>query len=508
MIGALVGPVAALRRPASAQGDPPTLQLEYEASLPIPTPPPLEPARPARIVVEFSSGPRGAECRLGVRARLDGEPALLALAVWTPDGASYWRKREGLRLPAFRGRAAWDGGRWSLTVRGRPAFSATPGDNAGLHERLERALPWLNYRPYLAADWTGGPLSGDPVALWSERSADLIANQPVDPEGCRAAGDLDGWLPKVGARRLVGARFLSATGAATWRKETETAPERYEPYAFRRYRGGADGMPPETLHAETAELDRYRARSEIRQSGLVVVSVDCRGTAAAIGDLLPPPCEPLEGGAVRVLTFRGLAEPGLDEAWLLLECVVGGSRAWYAASHLRPSLEHAAFGREVFGHPTQQGSVQASLGGNRFSAGAERQGRPLYRAWGSYGGFSTGTTIWRMQVAALRIGPSGAGGAPDGEVVVQPWQFFGLRQPVVSGSLRASFEPPEPGVRPRPWNRVATMRAASAMVMDAAGIRRLPARVAARVSGIERYYRDRCSGHLPWDSDSAGLRSD
>lgn len=292
------------------------------------------------------------------------------------------------------------------------------------------------------------------------------------------------------------------------RKETEISRELYAPFAFRRYRAGADGMPPETLHARTEELDRYRAKREIRQSGLVVVSVDCRGSEAAIGSLLPPPCETLDGGAVRVLTFRGLSEPGLDEAWLLLECVVGGIRAWYAASHLRPSLDHAAFGREVFGHPTQQGAVQALLGGNRFSAGAGRQDRPLYRAWGSYGGFSTGTTIWRMQVAALRLGPSAAGGAPDGEVVVQPWQFFGLRQPVVSGSLEAAFEPPEPGVRPGPWNRVANARAASATVMDAAGIRRLPARVAARASGIERYYSDRCSGHLPWDGTNTGLRSD
>ncbi len=495
---------AALPRGAPALDSPAVLRLEYEAASLPPVPPPLAAESPARIVVEFSSAGGRPECWLGARVRLDGERALLPLSVWTADGPSCWRAREGLWLPAFRGDFLLEGGRQSLSVSGREAFAARPGTAAGGPGPEAPALPWLAYRAALAADWTQGPLADDPVELWSIRAAATSGWKALDPASCKASGDLDGWLPALGAGAPVAAGSLASREEAAARFELEIERHLFAPFAFRNHRGGLHGMPPNAAHATESDLDAYRNRRASRSDGLVLVAIDCFASSGAVEKLLPPPCVAAPNPILRVLALRGLNDSAADEAWLLAECSVEGARAWYAISHLRPSLSGAEYGREVLGYPTKSGAVTAQVGANRFSAAVSRKGQPLWEAWGSYGGFSTGTSLSQMTVAALRPCPGPTRGSTWGEVVQQRWYYQGLRRPVVRGSLQAAFPAAARDGGGELWNEIGPVQAFGAMVMDGAGMQRLPGKAVARLNAVGRYYQDRCDGNLPWEPPPAG----
>ena len=481
--------------PAPAADLPSVLRLEYDAASPPPVPPPLTLASPARIVVELSPTSAGPVCWLGARVSLDGAPALLPLAAWAPDGPAYWRAREGLWLPAFRGEVQRDGGRLSLSVGGREVFSACRGSAIG--EGAPDPAPWLAYRAALAADWTKGPLGDDPVELWNVRAAAGWAS--LDPASCQPSGDLDGRLSALGAGQPVRASSRASGDAETLGFEREVGRDQFAPFALRNHTGGLHGVPLHSAYATARDLDGYRARPANRTNGMLLVAVDCFAGGGAVEGLLPPPCVPSPQPVLRVFAVRGLDDSTADEAWLLAECAVEGKRAWYAIAHLRPSLDGAEYGREVFGYPTKGGAVTARAGGNRFSAAVAHERRPLCEVWGSYGGFSTGTSLSEMTVAALRPCPGSRRGTTWGEVVLQRWRYQGLRRPVVRGSLQAAF-PAAGGDRSGAvWNRIGPVQAFGAMVMDGAGMQRLPGQAVARFNDIGRYYRGRCDGTLPWE---------
>ena len=487
----------ALRGIVTGEEAPTRLTLDYEIGNPPPTPPGLRLDSPARAVIEFSGSGATAQCSLGVRVTLEGEPCVLPLAVWTGDRHTYWRMREAARLPAFRGDVRSSGTEWSLALAGRRAFLARPGPADGTAPRAEPEAPWLAYKYALAADWTKGPLAEGPVQLWSLRPESSAPAVALTAGASETAGDLGGWLTRLVASGPVAAMSGGVPAASIERFEREVSRSEFEPFAFRIYEGGSFGVPPDTGLATTRALDAYRRRREIRLAGLVIVSVDCYANPAVIEGLLPPPCIAGRDSSLRVLAMRGLDDPSLDEAWLLAGCSLEGARVWYAISHVRSSLGGTEFGREVLGYPTKGGSAQAFLGGNRFAASVARQGKLAYQAEGSYGGFSTGTTLAEMTVATLRLGPASGNRRRSGEIVIQPWYYQGLRKPVQRAGLDASF--PASGGSDV-WATMGPVHAYSAMVMDGAGMQRLPGRPVAAVSDVGPYYRERCDGRLPWES--------
>ena len=491
---------AALRGLGAAGDDRPGLALEYEVSAPPPIPPPLRVAEPARAVVEFLEAGGTALCSLALRVDLEGQAGLLPVAVWTGSSYALWRFREGLHLPAFQGEIAWGEHRWTLAIEGQEAFSVRLA--AGMHEGATEipGTPWLTYGLALAADWTRGPLRDDPVQLRSVRFNGGVAAAPLQPEACEAHGDMQGLLSALGATGPVAAASSGARGALVSRFERGLDRAALEPFAFRNYAGGSFGVPQGTAFATESSLEAYRSRTQIRLSGVSIVSVDCLADPAAVERLIPPPCAlGPDRRALRVMALRGLDDPSLDEAWLLAECTLEGMRVWFAISHIRSTVAGTEYGREVLGYPTKAGSVQASQGGNSFSSAVVRDGLNVFRAQGSYGGFSTGTSLEKMTVATLRLGPVSETGVRTGEIVVCPWLYQGLRRPVHRASLDASFPASADREARDAWNGIGPVHAYAASVMDGAGMQRLPGQVVARIEDAGPYYRDRCDGRLPWE---------
>ena len=491
-------------RHASAQSDRPgrELQLDYVLADPPLLPPALEYESPARLVVAFRGGGAEAQCVVALRVMLDDEPGLLPLALWTADSHAYWRAREAWQLPAFRGEVSLDGDQWALSVAGRQLFSVTPGPRMGVAPETRPRLPWITYRATLSADWTQGPYGKDRPEVWCLRF--LTAMQPTDhdPARCKTGGGLDGWISRFSA---IGPVAASTCGPAPEpREEIVRAIDAaaLEPFAFRGYRAGTLGLVPRSGFPASAEaLEAYRRRREVYQTGLLIVAIDSFAGQAELQALLPPPCDLLPNPSVRVLAIRGLDNPRLDEAWLLVECVLAGERVWYAASHLRADLEGSAFGREVFGYPTVSGSVSAVVGGNRFAASVSRGGRRLYEGAGIYGGFSTGTSLGSMAVATLRLRPRSSERPPTGELVVQPWYYQGLLKPAHPASLNAEF--PSADGKPGLWSGIGSVRPYRATVFDGAAMQRLPGSIASEVVDVGPFYRHRCEGRLPWETRPA-----
>ena len=490
----------------AAADAPPALRLEYRVQAPPPLPPPFEIDPPARVTVGFDGAGDRAQCWLGLRVASNGEPGLLPLALWIEDAQRYWKAREALRLPAFRGSVDWDGETWSLSVGGRREFTARPSAAESDGGAGAPPVPWYTYSYALSPDWSAGPFAEEAPELWQLQPLAAEPSRRLDPTACAVRGGLGGWLAKLGAADLIAAS--TGSGSVDWQPEFVQTVDAssLEPFAFRTYSPGAlQLVPDDTQFVAPPALDVYRGRRHLYQTGLAVVSVDAFGGSQAAHGSLPPPCEPIPNASIRAMAVRGLDDPRQDEAWLLVECALQGRRVWYALAHLRSSLAGSAFGREVFGYPTKDGAVTAMIGGNRFGAGVSRRGSSLFRADGFYGGFSTGTSLAEMNVATLRLRPATRNRPPHGEIVTQSWYFQGLRQPAQPASLDASFPA---GEGREVWNRVGPVRPYAALVLDGAAMQRLPGTVVAEVEDIAPYYRDRCDGALPWEDLRSPLEAE
>ena len=502
----------ALRCLARDQDESPRLRLVYAASAATSwLLPPLAVDPPPRVVLDFQDSESGAICQLALQVRFEGEPCLLPLAVWTDDRHLYWRARESLWLPVSRGAVQWNHGRWTLAVDGRETFLAQADLGVPSTESRLPDLPQMIYRLSLAPDWPQGPLGAGPAELWRVRATQSLPSRGIPAGSVVTSGGLEGWLPKLGASEPIAAslgggsmphrmpqpEFVSLLDSAC-----------LEAFAFRSYRSGSLGLLPREAAAVTErELDVYRRQDEILLSGLLIVSVDLVADSAALAGRLPPPCGLAEHPLVRVLALRGLDDPSLDEAWLLIQCSLEGRQVWYAASHLRPDLDGSEFGREVLGYPTQDGHADVILGASYFTAGARRQGRTLFRASGICMGFSTGTTLDDLEVAALRLRPRSSTRPRGGELIVQPWYYQGLRRRVQPSTVDAAF--PDSGTAGSAldaWTRLGAIRTYSATVTDSADMQRLPGAVVSEIEEVGPYYRDRCDGRLPWERQGAGGR--
>ncbi len=462
--------------------------------------PPLRLDPPARLVVDFLPGIDGAVCLLGVQVRLGETPGVLPLVGWTADEPTYWRAREAYGLPLFRGGSRWSGEHWNLEINGSQAFAAKPRTaGAGSAPHAEN-LPYFSPSAGLAPDWKQGPLDSGPAALWELRLQPESQFSGIPATAVETQGRLHGWLRRLGATGPVAAAVGAGPARLAWqtRMAATIAPETLTPFAFRSYRPGPLGLaPPAGAFLTEPELEAYRQR-KLSLSDLLIVSVDAVVDGEALAGSVPPACVLSAYPLARVLAVRGLGAAELDEVWLLVQCAFEGRRAWYAAAHLRPHLAGSEFGREVFGYPTRRGAVDAAVGANRFSASVERRGQTLFRAVGSYGGFSTGTSLGEIRVLALRARRGPGRHPPVGELIAQPWYFQGLRHPVQPGSLEAEFPAGHQSLQGA-WSRFGGVQPYTAAVYDGAVMQRAPGRVVAEIEDIGRLYRDRCDGQLPWE---------
>lgn len=489
------------RGEASAQG----LRLTYKVESPPKLPPPLDLGPQARLELEFQGSGSAARCSLGLQVLLDGKPHLLPLAIWTGDPQAYWRMREALHVPALRGVVRKSENAWALAFSGREEFSAQIMPPAAAADSFARDRPWLSFRHQLSPSWADGPLGDEPVELWRLPAASPdTATQVALAE---TAGKLGGWLARLGASGPISSHLVPDLSDIQQEFVRQIAASDFEPFALRNYPTGALGLPEiDTQFFGGSALEAYRSQSRVRLAGLLIVSVDCVANPHVVERLVPAPCIADPSALVRVMTIRGLNDPSLDEAWLLARCGIDGQRAWYAISHLKGSLAGSEFGREVWGYPSQDGAASALLGANRFTASVMRGSQSLYRADGSYGGFSTGTSLNQMRVVTLRPTIGAEAEARRGELLLQPWYYQGLRKPLNRQSLHAAFTAPPDKDAINPWNRMGPVDAYWADIYDDADLQRLPAAVVAEVADIAAYYRDRCDGQLPWEPPPAGAQ--
>ena len=488
----------AARSIARAEASPQGLRLTCQVESPPKLPPPLDLGPEARLELEFQGSGGAARCSLGLQVLLDGKPHLLPLAIWTEDPHAYWRMREALHLPALRGVVRRADDAWTLAVSGQEEFSARIMPPAAEADSSADDRPWLSYRHQLSPGWADGPLGDQPVELWRLPAASSAAATHVTP--AETSGKLGGWLARLGASGPISSQVVPDPSERKQEFVRHVAASDFEPFALRNYPRGTLGLPAiDTQFSAGADLEAYRSQSRVRLAGLLIVSVDCVANPHVVERLVPAPCVADPNALVRVMTIRGLNDPSLDEAWLLARCGIDGQRAWYAISHLKGSLAGTEFGREVWGYPTQDGAAHALLGANRFTSSVMRGDQSLYRADGSYGGFSTGTSLNEMPVVTLRP-QIGAGSQPRrGELLLQPWYYQGLRKPLDRQSLYAAFTAPPDKDASNPWNRMGPVDAYWADIYDDADLQRLPAALVGEVTDIAPYYRDRCDGQLPWE---------
>ncbi|MDE0101633.1 MAG: hypothetical protein OXN89_04575 [Bryobacterales bacterium] len=440
---------------------------------------------------------------------LHRKPCLLPIAVWTASDRARRRAREALHLPAYRGKVTGSEGHWSLAVDDRTVFSATVASGASRVGPATQTGPWATFRHQISPDWTADRLIPGDAGLWSLTAEDAEPPVAIDADSVRIGGTLDGWLDRFGAAGPASVAQITLFPQASPRFSRDVEAPALEPIALRNYLGAP---PPEVAAADFPSPARARAalgaQRELVRPDILIAYVDCVPTSDSAPALVPPPCTADPSGAVRVMAIRGLRDPSLDEAWLFARCAAEERVAWYAVSHLAQSLRGAEFGREVLGYPTKAGTAHAMLGGNRFLCSVGRAEATLFEAHGTYGGFSTGTSIDEMTVATLRPNTAAPESPPRGEILLQMWYFQGLRRPVSLRSVAASFSPPTRGAASEIWNALGPVRPYYASILDGGVMQRLPARVLAEAGGIDEYYRDRCDGTLPWEeTGAAGLSS-
>ncbi len=449
------------------------------------------------MVVEFRETAHGPVCSLGLRAALRGQPCLMPVAIWTPSARDRQRAREAFHLPTLPGEVVAGGNRWAVTLAGRLSFSALVSPASTTGKPAAPTPRWATFRHALSPDWTADRLVTGNAQLCSLEAPDAAPPAALDMAGVQVSGRLDGWLGQFGAIGPTAAVALALRPDRPSRFVQEVGALALEPFALRNYGGTG-----ESRWTGADKREEMGARSELVLPDILVASVDCVTDAGNLSAWIPPPCRADPSGAVRVMTIRGLRDPKLDQAWLFARCAIEGRPAWYAVSHLAAALDGSEFGREVLGYPTKGGASHVQIGANRFLCSVQRGGTSLFQAHGSYGGFSTGTSLDEMLVATLRATPGPRGDPPLGEIALQQWFYQGLRKPVSRQSIAASFAPGPAGAAREAWTSIGQAHPYHASILDGGTMQRLPARVVAGAATLGHYYRDRCDGALPWEEDA------
>ncbi len=483
------------------------------------------------------------ECRLLAAVEHDGHSRRLLLARWTSHDASRVQGREFLDENVHHAAVSFakDGSvvRASLRRHGILVHSI----ETKLTDQGASAIDWASYLVYryrLHPDPSQGPLdlngielrlvgsdevSTDASAANAFRRCDLTATNfrwpeasPFDPyiefpvtdlsevlyqeEGSAAAPHL------AGNRRSV---FVS-----------KVDKQASEPFALRNYERPVSSGDPwrpagwrETTSAfplQTAEIEKYRSRSEIRLTSFDLIDIRVAVSAEALRPALPAECKISARPSLRIFGLRvessDVAPEPFFETWLLAQCVVGDEQGWYALSHITTATGDVTLGRETFGHPSKIGEVDAPISPNEFSLQGRRLGREFLYAEGSVRSLSSGTSLSEIPVIALRPGPFPADGPVPGDLMFQTWYYQGQSNFVDRGSLLVDFpEKAVPGLeaRPDPWFEFKPFQVLSATVMIHGAMQRGPGKVIATVADAAPYCLERCDGLLPGRAISSAV---
>jgi len=457
-------------------------------------------------------------------------------SVWRSGRPKTTRRVKAVRMARFEYR------RWAPR---RPFVTGRAADSLyGWGETGYGAFVY-HYRPN--PDWPNGLLGGENAELWKVAGNDrgYAAESPraSAPQVCDISQTRFEWgRPSVSdpysefpVREFVGASYreLTSPDAASWRERAESPKtvflqavpkEAFQAWSLLNYdrpqkdrsnkdrskSGRPKGAAVQSSRAVSPvkltrqELSRYRSGKELALHSVNMVDFQIAVKATTHAAVLPPPCEPGSRPILRVLALRvetsDLSVRPFHEAWLFAYCRVGGRPLWYALSHIVSEDGDVLHGRETFGYPSLHGNIDAMVTTEGFSLSASRQGREFVRGEGSVRGFSTGTSLAKIDIVGLRAGPFQEGEAPRGELVAQTWFFQGRRlygDPKIAKLEFPARKAPGGIGRPSPWFEFTPFHLMSAAGVEDVGMQRGPGRIVAQVTDFTPYYRERCDGLLP-----------
>ena len=490
---------------------------------------------------------------LQAAARYGRLSGMIVLGLITDHEFGRIQAREFLGLPAKPGNV-------SLSVDGTTLRASCSRDGRSV-QRLETSVTNRPAHPLALPGSTGfgsfvfryapgvdssKAVIDPPVELWRVGASAPTASEPDAAEGaeenaaraCDISRTKFTWGPSAWAdaevalpvREFVGAAYQELTGeeAVEWRRNesrreqvflAKADPSRFAPWGLSRYDRPFSFAKEASRAARTkifvsgklspAELSTYRSRKEDELGPMSLIEFRLSTDPELHAEILPPGCEPGRRPLLRLLVLR--AEKGdfsrrpFQEAWLFAYCRVEGRPRWYALSHVTGEGGEVLLGRERFGYPTVEGRVSVGVSPDGFNFSGSRQGREFVRGAGSFRSFSTGLSLSRINIVALRARPFRPDNSPEGELIEQTWFYQGRRHYADPRNIEIEF-PGDPGSgvdtsdsapKTTPWFEPAPFQVVSAGAMEDAHMQRGAGRIVQAVPDFEPFYRERCDGVLP-----------
>jgi len=474
-------------------------------------PPGFAAADAPEVQVEFAADARWARVLIAV---LYGEKiGWLPIAFWTSSDRDRSVARERICLGAAHADITVSADSGRVALNGETILELTAGQG-GADALTADERPLLFIRFSANEDWTQGEPGGAGDVL--ELDWPASARTAIDPATVQLK-----WLqpsPSHPASELPVREILAAWTSAPSESFGEPksvakipnadlaawAPLRYPRPSVDGTIRRPEGWPDQAtaLRWTEAESRRWQSRKELRFEPAEIVEVDALISPEVHAQLLPPPC--LYSGRPLLkaigIRFTDVGPEPVNELWLLAYCRIGRSSAWYALSHTVGPGGDLVYGREAFGYPTKSGNPKVVVSPIDCSLTGSREGREFFYADGGFGGFSTGTSIGRLNIVNLRVRP----GQRTGELVLQQWAYQGRRQqvnPVTAAMDVPGAEPQSGGVRLDPWYGLGPIQLAAMGALETGGVQRQPGQVVATVEKPDEFYRERCDGVLPWEAD-------
>jgi hypothetical protein len=475
-------------------------------------PPGFSAADEPEVQVEFAADAAWARVLIAV---VHGEKAgWLPIALWTSTDRGRLVARESIGLGALHAdiTVSADGGRVAVDGETILQLEAALGGEDALPAN-DRPLLFIRFSPN--EDWRQGEPggAGDVLELdWQAAPTAALDRSTVQlkwlrPSPAHPASELpvleivSAWRssPSESAGQPQPVARIPNPDLAVW------GPLRYPRPSVDRTIRRPEGWPDQAtaLRWTDAESKLWQSRKELRFEPAEIVEVDALISPEIHAQLLPPPCIFSGRPQLKVMGIRYTdVEPApVNEIWLLAYCRIGRTSAWYTLSHIVGPGGDLVYGREAFGYPTKSGDPSVVVSPIDCSLSGSRRGRQFFYADGGFGGFSTGTSIGRLNIVSLRVRP----GQRTGELVLQQWAYQGRRQqvnPITAAMDVPAGDPPAGGVvRFDPWYGLQPMQLAAMGALETGGVQRMPGEVVAAVEKPDEFYRERCDGVLPWEAD-------
>jgi hypothetical protein len=410
-----------------------------------------------------------------------------------------FRERDGLPAMPAEVSLSVEGDRLQSSIRAAGEepleISATIEAESGRPSSLWPMLVWTG-QP--SADWQGpgGELNGASIAKLES------VDEPIEGRTCSGIKSswplgepASAWYGDSGSPAAPQRTLLSSVAAA------EAAP--WSPLSYPK---GSNVLAPSRLEPDA--LTKLADRKEIQLGPLEACEIDLMVSQEAHEAMLPPMCRSGGRPMLKLLGLRvhrsELSPEPFQEVWLFAFAIVAGRAGWFAVSHITEPQGDAVHGREAFGYPTKLGSPDIVATPLDFQLTVNRLGREVAYARGMFKGFATGTSLGQLPMMSLRA----KRGGESAEILFQPWTFQGRRSRVDPATLEVSF----PGAKAKgmdllsdPWSELNPLRPLAVSAMDGAAMQRGPAEVLLEWDDFGAFYRERCDGVLPWETEPAKL---